>query len=179
MTHFPANNGIHFQWFYLKKPQTNLKIMKTYTLTDWLCVIGCIGQTVPCWWFRMNDPALTGGNRSEKSLNVFRRRNWDFRHEKDLKIFLFPLKRTWFGNYFQFKISSIPCEGWKGNSYHISTRTFWFFPALLITMIWKMLSVPAWHASLPKPYSCKRSMHTSITNWHTMARTRPQEELTF
>lgn len=34
----------------------------------------------------MDDPALTDGNRPEKSLNVFGKRNWGFRLGKGIKI---------------------------------------------------------------------------------------------
>lgn len=122
----------------------------------------------------MDDPALTKGNRPEKSLNIFGKRNWGFRPGKDVKIFFFPVKRIWFGNNLQFKISSVTSEGWKGNSYHISTRNVRFLCVILITMMSKMLSVPAQHPSfpkLPKPDAWKRSMHTSIMKqtdrkWH-------------
>lgn len=148
--------------------------MKTYTLTDWLCLIGHIGHIVQCWWFRMDDPALTDVNKPEKSLNIFGKRNWSSRPWEDIKGLFFLLKRTWFGNDLQFKISSILSEEWKGNIYCISTRHVCFLPVILITTVREMLSVPTQHLSfpkLPKPDSCKRSMHTSIMKqidrkWH-------------
>lgn len=133
-----------------------------------------IGHIVQCWWFRLDDLTLTDGNRQEKYLNIFGKRNWGFKCEKNIKIMFSPLKRRCFGNYLQFKTSSLPSEEWKGNSHHIFARNIYFLPVTLITKMWKILSVPAQYSSftkLSKPYSCKRSIHTSIMKqtdrkWH-------------
>lgn len=135
-----------------------------------------IGHIVQCWWVRLDDLILTDGNRQEKYLNIFRKRNWGFKCEKNIKIIFSPLKRRCFGNYLQFKTSSLPSEEWKGNSHHIFTRNIYFLPVTLITKMWKILSVPAQYSSftkLSKPYSCKRTIHTSIMKqtdrkWHKL-----------